>query len=327
MLLSSAIELYAGGPGSGPNAPCPQCGPEGGRTFTGPKGGKAPKLAKDVGNIRMPKKDVPGHKQYLRYQERTRQGTKEMQQWKQAHHTEQPKTAGIKEGDKVKINVAVRDYYNTPPFGRDKVPGTKAIVVGVMPAFGGHPETLKVQYSPLGQIHRVPSSDVTFHKAAGPPLEPKRGIKSEPIPERQTLTRMDMPQGRYAIAKPAGEPGESRGPQNVQFRPHDLSGQFEAVDKVDSMFRSVSGHPNQDLKSWIYEAKREDGSGSVLMLHKYTDASTGKIRNTTLYEMNYKSGNYKYSSPKQFSYNNPALAFKSLRDRYGIQMKMKDWRS
>src|ERR1700679_1952654 len=30
MLLSSSIAIYAGGVGSGPNAPCPQCGPHGG---------------------------------------------------------------------------------------------------------------------------------------------------------------------------------------------------------------------------------------------------------------------------------------------------------
>lgn len=252
-----------------------------------------------------------------------------------------PRTTEFREGDRVRLLKPVKVYVRSSYDFKTLMPGKIATVIEVLPAVGHQPERLAVSLGPryegvgragiepgpAGAPIYVESADVEFHKSAGKPFDPGTGVKSKPVPDDKAISKSDIPTGgRYAVAKPAGEPGESRGVTNYETRQHPLKGQFERTDAVYG-FTSTIGHEGHNLKTFVYETPPErEGKGTVVWVHRYSDARTGSVRQTVIGEVNYTDNKFRYSTPHQFEYNNPAKAFKTLRDRYGIQMKMKDWR-
>lgn len=269
MNLASTIRILAGGSGSGPTAPCPQCGPHG-------------------------------------------------------------KTTQYREGDKVRILKPLRIYNDKTSNFKTIQPGKVGKVELVLPAIGHNSEMIKIKFGRNFTEEYVPTGDVEFHRIAGKPLDPgggKRQIKSKPLDEKDAQMKVKIPTGgRYGLVKPDEGPRDSRGVTNFENRAHPMKGQYEEIDKVTG-FSDTQAHPDQNLRTFIYEAKDADtGKGSVVWVHRYSDDKTGKVKQTVIGEVNYKDSNFRYSAPKQFTYKNPALAFKTLRDRYGIQMKLKDWK-
>lgn len=276
MNLASTLELYAGGPGSGPTAPCPQCGPHSGR---------------------QPK-----------YQEGD---------WVRILRPTQALSAVQKKGSQ---NLLVYPRARTGT----RMPGEIGKVVKVLPAVGHNQEMVQLTFGKKGETEFVPIKDVEFYKGAGKVMDPQ--IQSKPMSDRQAQRKADLPEGgRYGQAKPLSDQRPTRNAPNYEGREHPLKGMLEPVDQVMG-FSDNQDHPGQNLKSFIYQADKPDGGGSVVWVHRYSDEVSGKVSNTVIAEVNYTDNKFKYGTPKEFSYKNPVMAFKTLRDRYGIQMKMKDWR-
>lgn len=220
----------------------------------------------------------------------------------------------------------VKDFSERTWERRQHEPGTIATVIAVLPKTGNNPEMLKIRVGRHGTEEYVTSNAVVMHRIAGRPLDPGRGIRSRPVPEGRAITRARLPEGgRYAVVRPTRGRQGSRGVPDYSKQEHALKGSFVKEQSVTG-FSNIVHHEGQNLRSFIYEAKRPDEGGTVVWVHRYSDDKTGRVRSTVIGEVNYHGDKKRYGTPKEFTYNNPAKAFKTLRDRYGISMTMKEWR-
>lgn len=337
MNIDQAMSIYAGGPGSGPNAPCPQCGPKGeesGEKFKGPKGKDSPAPSKDVGNIPLPKKGKEkgaAAELYKKWKEKQEVGTKDMQQWLKEHHTEKQKAADFKEGDIVKLKKG-DTLYNYKTGNIDKFgPGLKAVVVHVLPKVGDNPQLVKVNILPPGkkwepdQFRYMKAVELDLHRTS------KDKIEVEPVKKSQVLTKFKTSDGADVTwVKPHVEgEHETKTIQQIASESHHLKGNFELTDSVKGM----QDRPGYSRVTKIYDttgmpSHLQTGSNATVMVNTYY--KQGKIKEVVIQEINTTNYAQKSSGLLSFTYKvqagkfgpGAAAAVGMLKSRYGITTKL-----
>lgn len=222
-------------------------------------------------------------------------------------------------------------------WGREEFPaGTKGRIVKVMDSIPNQPDRVVVSVSkkdsptaPKGFVrHYIMEQDnLVVHKAAGKPFDPGK-IRTPNVPESKVLSRSKSEDGvKYTIVKPSQDDRVgTRGATNFSNREHSLKGQFSEPERVGQFLTKQDYQEGKNaVQSWVYEAKRPDGSGAVVWLMK--DKQPGQPQSIVIREENYTQDKAKYGTPRIFEYKNQAQAFSVMNNRYGVKMTMKDWMS
>lgn len=316
MNLTQSINIYAGGLGSGPNAPCPQCGPHGkeesGEKFKGPKGGPSPEIHKEAGvplitKTKEQKKSLPSKLYEKHIQKQT---------VIEKHTAKSASGTTIKEGDTVKNKTEVK-LWNQKTGDVDRIhPGSKLTVSNVLPKIGTGSQMISV-VTKNHDPEYMQAKDVDLHKTA-----PTPNIEVEPVKKSQVISKFKTADGADVTwVKPHVE-GEKE-QKDITERAHYQKGNFSLIDRVEG----IQDRPGYTRVTRIYDtsgmpAHLQKGAGTTLWVDSYTQK--GKIKEVVINEQNYTTYAQKTRGALTFSYKKgfgegAAKAVGMLKTRYGIK--------
>lgn len=339
MKLATAIAISSGGKGSGPNAPCPQCGPKGGK-HEGPEDVRLPNdlrkglrstqpgpaTSKDVGNIRVPKKlDSPGRRQYEQYKERQKTpvrppGVKRVTMPKPKAHPFEP-------GDKATLTKAAKGY-NEKTYQRESYPiGRNVTVVRILDDTGTIP-----QHIPGVGEHRLVNEAVAVvspgrgHALIKVPVSEmqllKKGEENTPKIE-QARIRPSAVQVQYTTADGARATvlnPKAVNDKELQTKEHPQKGEFKEVSGL------VQNIANPAQKTQVYFAQSPVGKenddplrGTTIFVHRFLDTRQAIIEEVKTL------ANAERSGTRWREYKSIGAANNFLKERYGIRQKLPAW--
>jgi hypothetical protein len=287
MNIQAVIEIYAGGIGSGPNAPCPQCGPhsfkEGdkvtlkrGTSVVHPKSGGKFKFDNDeqgtVVNM-LPKV-----------------GNADQMVAVQLHHPPEDLGTGMPTYARANDLVLHTPATNISPWSSPSKMTTKG--------------NLKPSFDKSGHIVAPDPHGITIK-----PVQKSQVIMHTTTNDGASLTWVKTPQTSEAEAK------------NLANEEHSLKGKFNLLTGV-----GVKDEDGQNRTTRVYDTTRTPlesrsvSRGSTVYVSSKT--SGGKITGVNVREQN--TGHYAQKiSTASFSYKNAAAAIGMLKQRYGIVTSLK----
>lgn len=286
MNILDTIDLYAGGQGSGPKSPCPQCGPHTGRAF---EHGDTVKL-KEGATVHNPQtgehyKVKPGRKMTV-INILPKVGTAEQM---------------------VAVNIGSRHNVG--------LEGTRNLAYAKMSDLvlhaPAHPDIFE----------KMPLWTKPWFKPT--PESPKewRKLDIQPVPRSQVVMQTTTHDGaRLTYVKPQGEKEED--PKNLSAKEHNQKGEFVLTNKVAGQ----EDRPGYTRNTRIYDtsgmpAHFHTGPGSTVWVSSYV--KEGKISDVVVREQNYTTHGQK-TSAYEFAYKKGAAnASGMLNNRYGIKLSMK----
>jgi hypothetical protein len=223
----------------------------------------------------------------------------------------------LKEGDVVKIQKPVT-VWNQKTGNNDKYPpGTKAIVLNVLPKIGTADQMLSIQVKKHHDPTYFTTDDVKLHKAAGPTT-----VETDPVPKSKIKQQFTSNDGAQVTIVKTQETRDYD-PRTIKDLANQASrykGQFDQIEKVD-------GADNQTTR--IYDTSKvpstawgREGAptaaprpGVTLWVHRYPD-------HVTVQEQSYLRWGTKAKGMIQWKYNNIGQAFGMLKKRYGISIPL-----
>jgi len=322
----SELRIKAGGVGSGPNAPCPQCGPksgkdkntESGEKFKGPKGGKTPKPLGDVGFQPISGKKPSGaSKLYEKYKETQQKGTESMQHFKE--HAPQTKGKPINEGDIVKTTKPMTVWNQKTGNNDTYPPGKKVTVINILPKVGQADQMISVQVSKHHDPDYMKMNDVVLHKSVGGTITP------EPVPTSKIKVQYTSNDGaQVTVVKSPKEPGEyePKTLKEMASKPSPYKGTFEKLDKVTPVPKEIEEEymPEKYEKhtTYIFDSEtKESGTGVTVYVHRYPDR-------VTVQEQHYTRFSHIDKPLITWKYDNVEKARLMLQKRYSIKIGHKE---
>jgi len=167
---------------------------------------------------------------------------------------------------------------------------------------------------------KVPLSMLQFLQKS----EDTPSIVVKDVPKSKIKQQITMADGtKYTIIQPDSMRAKY-GKGDPTKKESRLKGQF---DKLEKFFGAAGVKAGEKLRSWVTEAYNQKGEmGVTLFIHKYVSETTGKPTAVVIQEHRWTGMRYRTGAPLQFEYKNAGKAMGLLKSRYGISIKMKDWR-
>ena len=349
MKLATVLSIQGGGPGSGPNAPCPQCGPHGGKETeesrrisqsdrerlrsTQP----GPKTSKDVGNIRVPRKlDSPGRRLYEKYRERQGKATK-MPAVRQT--MPKPKAHPFEPGDKAVLKKETVGYDDKKMRSTKYPIGREVKVVRILEDTGVIPRHIPATVTEDKRNAPGKTQDARYVNEAVIVVSPGRGhtllkvpaselqllkkseenapkIENEPIRPSRVRTQYTTPDGaRVTVLNPKADDD-----RELSSRAHPQKGEFKAVSGL------VQNIVNPAQKTQVYFAQSPTGKetedalrGTTVFVHRFLDTRQAIIEEVKTL------ANAERSGTRWREYKSIGAANNFLRERYGIRQQLPRW--
>lgn len=282
MNLQQMNLIHAGGPGSGPNAPCPQCGPHGGKTISEGDTVKMKSGAKVFNPQTGERYDFP-------------KGTK---------LTVVHVLPKVGNADQI-VSVTTGGKHED----------VRPTAYANMADLELHKSGITHQVTPVAPNELPLWSNPKFH----PQVKEWKKLDIQPVPKSKVVTRYKSADGaNVTVVKPADDKSETS-TKNLATTESRFKGKFQLMEKVegaDGQTTRIYDSSNIPATGW----KREGGSaaskpGATVWVHRYANK-------VVIQEQSYTRWSGKTKGLVTFRYKNIGKAFGMMKRRYGISIKL-----